>query len=400
MIYQSRTSATAKRYTVAKQRIRKGQKRAKRIGFIYLLATFALVALACLPLMQVNDGLSTHDMGVMSFYGVFTQLSGGPKGKEMALLIALLYSLMLVTVAISALKTLGKIRWLRKKKASRTYGFNRPMYAMDDLSRIFTRVFTSIVVTHLAIACLAQSVTFSTLAYVAVGVGVAVHLLCGIATLKVGLFDIEDGFSEQKRTYRKFGSLFRNLVQVAACGAMGWAFFKSGALSASILEIARNFNAYLADPMKMLVPALEIAAFLVWAGMVKYAVSDVEFDIDGRQAAGRKRFFVLALLAVACMGGAVMVAQFMLNAPLSVETILVSDIALVALVAEILLCWAPRRVKSKKKIQQKKQAKLEKKAKKANKKKVKEDIDPQVFLQELYRQPQTSFVDDESEDEE
>ena len=399
MVYQSRTSATAKRYTAAKQRIRKGQKRAKRIGFLYLLATLALTALACLPLMQVNDGLSTHDMGVMGFFGVFTQLSSGPKGKEIALLIAGLYSLMLVTIVLSALKTFGKIRWLRKKKASRTYGFNRPMYAMDDLSRIFTRVFACIVSTHFAIACIAQSVTFSVLAYVTVGVGVAVHLLCGIATMKVGLFDMEDGFLEQKRSYRKFGGLFRNLVQIAACGAMAWAFFKAGTLSKSILDIANNFNAYLADMMQFVVPSLFIAGFIFWMGMVKYAVSDVEFDIDGRKAAGRKGFFVLALLAAACLGGAVLIADMVMGAAVSVETALIGDIAVAALAAEILLCWMPRKVKDKKKIQQKKAEKRAKKAQKAKKKKATEEIDPQAFLQEAYRYPQApTALDDEDEE--
>ena len=384
MVYQSRTSATAQRYTAVKQRIRKGQKRAKRIGLLYLLATLAIVALACLPVLNVNDGLSTHDMGVMGFYGVFMQLGGGLYGKEFALLIASLYALMLVVVVLSALKAFTKIRWLCKKKASRTYGFNRPMYAMDDLSRIFTRVFASVAVTHFTIACLAQSVTFNLWAYVILGVGVAVHLVCGIATMKVGLFDIEDGFTEQKRTYRKFGSLFRNLVQLAACGALAFAFFKSGLLSTSILDVARNFFAYVAEPMKAVVPALTIVGFIVWMGMAKNAVSDIEFDIDGRKAVGRKRFFWLALLATACLGGAVLFSQMVLNVEVSVEMTMLGDIALAALVAEIVLCWMPRKVKDKQKIQQKKQAK---KAKKASKKKGAKDIDPQAFIQDAYRQP-------------
>lgn len=347
MVYKSKNSASAKRYAAVKQRIRKGQRRAKRIGFLYLIATLAIAALACLSLVQVNDGNSVHDMGVMSFYQVFMQLSSGYQGKEQALAIASIYALMLVIIVVCVCKEFSKVRWLCKKKASRTYGFNRPMYAMDDMARAFTWVFASVVVAHITIACLAQEATFSMFAYVVLGIGVVTRLLCGVATFEVGLFEIEDGFAQQQREHGKVSCVVRNVLQIAACALMGWGFYKSRALHSAIANMYVNWNAYLADPMKMLIPCLEIVAYLFWALMVLYAVSDIEYDIDGRVAYGRKRFFWLSFVAAACLGGALGYSYFALGEQPCMQMLVAGGAAIGVWLAEIILFTFPKEKQSK-----------------------------------------------------
>ena len=127
MVYQSKSSITAKRYAAAKQRIRKGQRRAKRIGFLYLIAMTLFLAASLIPFASF--------VGVK--LGTLNVLVGGTPLRANAYLTLAIEIAVAVITFVYLLKGLTKIKWLCKKKASKTYGFNRPMYAMDDIARYF-----------------------------------------------------------------------------------------------------------------------------------------------------------------------------------------------------------------------------------------------------------------------
>ena len=169
------------------------QRKAKAFGLLYLIATIALTALACLPLITFNDQTIGVKLGVMEFWTVFTQLGEGIQGIELSLAVAVIYGLMLFVLVINLLRSVCKLGWLFKKKASRLYGFNRNMYAMDDMGRRFSGSFAAIVSSHLLIMLLVAEVAIQPLAFAALGVGVFFHFACGIPAGNVSLFDTENG---------------------------------------------------------------------------------------------------------------------------------------------------------------------------------------------------------------
>jgi hypothetical protein len=160
------------------------------------------------------------------------------------------------------------------------------------------------------------------------------------------------------------GSFVRNLFQVAICGAMAFAIVKSDLVYHAAIALYGGLDFSNLDIMGLLVPVLQLAGFFVWVAMVKYAVSDVEYDLDGREAAGRKAFFLRSLLALAMFAG-VMV----LGTELPKEANWLTYMAAAAVVLEIILCRFPKRLEAK----------------------IKDDVDAQAFIKSVYGgKPQTN----------
>jgi hypothetical protein len=163
---------------------------------VYLLSIIALAAaVAYFPLFDLAEQ-ELAPIGVMEFWKAFTPdgiaalntLPGIVKFSN-----CVLYGLMLLGVVINVLRALGKLGWLFKKKASKSYGFNRNVYAMEDLGNIFSGSFGFIITVYFFIAILCGEVNPEMMLYIVLGGGLFIHLFAGVIGGKVSYFDIEDG---------------------------------------------------------------------------------------------------------------------------------------------------------------------------------------------------------------
>ena len=126
-----------KKYLHIKHCIKKMQGRAKWVGTLYVIAMALIIGLACFQPITFEGGA----IGVFEFWKPFTLFTSGGDlltiimDNVISLTIALLYAVMLLIVLINFISALCHMGWLFKKKASKLYGFNRNMYAMDDIEK-------------------------------------------------------------------------------------------------------------------------------------------------------------------------------------------------------------------------------------------------------------------------
>ena len=348
-------SALTQRGAYLKNRIARNRGRAQFVGIVYLLSIIALAAAACLPLFDLEKQ-ELAPLGVMEFWKVFTAdsfkalntLEGIVKFSN-----GILYALMLLVVVINVLRALGKLGWLFKKKASKSYGFNRNVYAMEDLGNIFSGSFGFIITVYFFIAILCGEVNPEMMLYIVLGGGLFIHLFAGVIGGKVSYFDIEDGeIIEDKRVVGRFPAFFRNVLQIAAVGAMMYYFLKTqvvGEVLKPLLEKGGWENYVLAEPLAFIPVALQLLTVICLLPLIKHATATTEYNIDGANGSGMKTFrvfsffvFLTSVATVVCrniFGEAVGVA--VVEPFLSVEMIIVASIALVMFIIEVIMRNAP-----------------------------------------------------------
>ena len=334
-------SASAQKYAYMKRRIRKAQRRAKILGLLYLLATIAITAIACLPLISFTDDTISVKLGVMEFWKGIGGVGSAKQIKN--LVIAVIYGLMLLILLINLLRSIFKLGWLFKRKASRTYGFNRNVYAMDDMGKRFSGSFATIVVAHVLILLLAKEGAIDFLAFVLLGIGVFFHFVCGIPAGNVSFFDTENGVEECRRTVGSFSPFVRNLFQLAIVSVLVLLLLNFLDLRSTLkLLFAENGIAQLtADLNGLIFAAIELVMVLLLIGLIRYALSPIEFDPEGSEASGRKRFLWLSVLLLFCAGGMFAYARFLLQIAVEQNVILIAVVALVAVMIELLLVSCP-----------------------------------------------------------
>lgn len=344
MAKKASANGTSQRYAYMKQRIAKMQGKAKALGLLYLLATIALTALACLPLLVLNDETIGVNLGVMEFWTVFTSLGEGIQGKELTLAVAVIYGLLLLTLAINLLRSVCKLGWLFKKRASRLYGFNRNMYAMDDMGRRFSSSFAAILASHVVIALLVASVTLQPMAYAVLGVGAFFHFACGIPAGNVSLFNTDNGVVEERRELGSFSPFVRNVFQILIVAAATYLFLGVSQIRATVeLLLAENgFAELTGDFTSLIIPVLHVVMLLILVGMIYYATGTIEFDSEGAEASGRKRFLALSVLLLLCAGGAFAYEQFVAQTTVHQNAILLAVVALIAVIIELVLIGCPK----------------------------------------------------------
>ncbi len=345
MATNTRTDQTRK-YAYVKQRIASVQGKAKGAGFLYLLGILAITALSLVfSLISVAKAGLNADLTVMKFWEVFKTAKGDYKAHALDLAVAVIYGIMALILVINVFRAFGKLGWLYKKKASRLYGFNRNMYAMDDLGNIFSGSFASVIVCHFMIALLATNVKeikLETFAYVVLGVGVFFHFLCGILSGKVSLFETENGIREIRREAGMGGAVFRNLLQLVIAVAIGYFLLNFSQIRATVDKIlADGAKDAFKDWKSLLVPAVQLV-LLVWTiGLVTYATGTREYDLEGADASGRKGFLVWSILTLLTAGGAFAYFKFVAKTTVSNNLLIIAVIALVAVILELALIKLP-----------------------------------------------------------
>ena len=108
------------------------------------------------------------------------------------------------------------------------------------------------------------------------------------------------------------------------------------------LLFAENGIAQLtADLNGLIFAAIELVMVLLLIGLIRYALSPIEFDPEGSEASGRKRFLWLSVLLLFCAGGMFAYARFLLQIAVEQNVILIAVVALVAVMIELLLVSCP-----------------------------------------------------------
>ena len=175
-------SVPSKHGAFIRGRIDKSRRRAETVGLVYLFALIALTAVSCFALLT-SDYAS---VGVQSAFATVKAHDFGTVGAIIKFATSVLYLLTLLVLALGILKALTHLKNLFKKKVSRIYGLNANIDAMDSLGNIFSSGFACVIINHLLIYALCGSAATLTLyAYVALGLGFAVHFICGFSYYEI-----------------------------------------------------------------------------------------------------------------------------------------------------------------------------------------------------------------------
>ena len=304
------------------RRVKSTRNKAQWVGMLYLLGTIVLAALAVLPTLNIDY---VNVLGSMK--PLWADLDG--LGANVATISRVLYAIILLTVVINVFKSLGKLGWLYKRKASKTYGFNRNAYAMQDMAKYFARSFAVILINTLLIVVIngawgntawteigglvdalkANSTVFAnfdlfgvitlelpTILFV-VAAGVVFHLILCFWGGKISMFVAEEGVGvyEEKRTLGRFAPLVRNLFQVVFVLVVGVLLLEISTIDAFVANA-------LAGTINVEIPViLQLVMVLAWMICTVHAVNPTEFNVDGAEGKGMKNygFFMFVIFGVA-----------------------------------------------------------------------------------------------------
>ena len=342
--------------TLLKKRVRKIQGRAKFVGILYLLGTIGLLAItACMPLLAGTViATDVAVMPVLTFYQPIVDLfaSGAEAfnsltaAQAMELIVVVLFAAMLLTMAINVLRSIGKLGWLFKRRASYSNGFNRNMYAMDDMAKRFSNSLYTLVVIHLFIYLFSgASAQITTNAYIALGVGFGLHFICGLIGGTVTLFSTGDRVEEEVRENGLFVFFVRNLIQIAAVAAIAYFLLQESVLVAKIQELLTLIleeKKPLAeiDFMSAVPAGIELLAWIFISVLAGHAIADTEFNRDGVVGSGMHNFAVFSFLTALALAAGIALPMLGIGVA-EVATELNQNIliaAAVALVAFLLDC--------------------------------------------------------------
>ncbi len=339
MKHYKRHNATTARTMYLKKNIARSRRRAKLVGLLYLVGVIALAALACLPLL--NHELAP--IGVMEFYKVFLALDLKSAEGLTKTINCALYAVMLLSAVINAIRGLCKLGWLFKKKGNKAYGFNRNVYAMEDLGTLFSASFAWILCVYVAIALLCGNFlnSINTMMYIALAVGVVIHLLCGFIGAKARYYDLENGqIVEQKRLVGRFACLVRNVLQIVVIAAIIYFLdFKFLGEKVALALGENGVNALMGDAA-FLPFALQMVVVLSLFVLIKHATNTTEYSMEGIYGSGMKNFRIFVFLAF--IGAAGAFALCTMNKLETGNLLYIAIVCLVSFIIELVMRKYPR----------------------------------------------------------
>lgn len=302
--------APCKQGVYLKQRIAKTHGRVKFVGIMYLLATLAVSVLACLPLLKTNAGLAV--LGAADFWKVFQNLSENAfdtAAERVLIFNSVLYGIMLFGLLINVLRSFSKLKWLFKKKGSKTYNFNRNAYAMEDLGKLFSGSFALILIIHTIVYVVCGTMDVQIMLYVLLGVALFVHFFCGLIGAKTSYFDTDQygGLYEKRRAVGRIAPFIRNVLQLVATFAMLYFYLGVNNIH-TLIEPLMQENAWanFIEPnlTAFAAVALQILTLLWLMVLLKHATATTEFSPEGTEAMGMKNFRIFSFFTLLTAGGA------------------------------------------------------------------------------------------------
>ncbi len=331
------------------------RRRAKLVGLLYLIGALALAGIVCLPLMVHDYAMTGIGQALEVMYCViagilnkadtiYTDKVGIYDLTEFAgratLINATLFIVMVLVVFINAIVVLYKLGWLLKNKGTKEHGFNRNVYAMEDMGKAFSTSFAWIIVTYFVVAILCGDFlgTINTLMLIVLGAGLAIHFVGGFFGAKARYYDLENGqVVEQKRPFGRLASVLRNVFQVAAVAGI-IVLFDYATVSATLADVLVGNEV---ENKVLLVTALQLVAALALFVLIKHATATTEYAVEGIYARGMRNFRLFSLIAFVGAAGAVALVAFS-GGGLLLEVLFVALVALAAFVVEILMRKHPR----------------------------------------------------------
>ncbi len=299
-----------------KTRVARTRSRAQFAGFLYFVSIILLATVACLPLFDLTKQQNAP-IGVFKVLDVFKADSLKTLNTWTGMLSfvnALLYLVMLVVVVLNVIRASTKLCWLYKRKASKTYGFNRNVYAMSDLGKIFSGSYAMIIITYFLIAMLCGSAYPNLLLYIAFVGGAFVHLFAGLIGAKASYFNIEEGqIKEEARLVGRFPAFFRNVLQLIVVVILMDYFQKTNVVYTVIgplLEVGAVNNYVLNQPLAYIPVVMQLLGVLCMIPLIKHATATTEYNIDGAYGPGMKTFRIFCFLLCAVLGLAIMGEYF------------------------------------------------------------------------------------------
>ncbi len=324
MKYESAASAAMNK------NIKKSQNRIGFVGALYFIGALAMLAFACLPMININGkGLWVTDFW-KPIVNVFKK-----KFDILGIVVAVLYAIMLLSCLIRFFKCFGKLGWLSKRTLKYVDGYDRNLKAMDGLGKKFSASFSAIISFTLLVWVLqapATKVTVNMLAYAMLGAGLLIHFFAGILSCGLNYYSrsADNKFREEKRPYSVFVYFFRNLMQIVATGAIVFFFVKSNTIGATVETLLAKKNPFTGNIIKTVVPvALDVALLLCVFVLIKHATNITEYNLDGIFGKGMKNYRVFAFFVTLVAGGAFAVDCIAGSKPVSKNSLIIAIVAFV-----------------------------------------------------------------------
>ena len=329
-----------------KKRVRTIQARAKLVGILYLLGSIALLALAAGASLLNGTPFSgdkvfpAFALPITLFYKPFVELfkDGMTADEVVNAIMAAFYAIMVLVMFINVIVSFTKLGWLFKRRASYTSGFNRNMYAMDDMGKCFSSSFAALIVCNVVIFLVASAASVTTFGYIALAVALFFHFVCGLIGGRVTLFTTGDDIQEEVREFGLFTYFVRNLFQVAAVGGMIYFLLKPNALGNNYVirdtlykVLSGNPAALLSDIMALVPAIIQIVVSLFMLVLIKHATAATEFNRDCMDGAGMRNYTVFVFFAF--LGIAASVVLPFLGIPQGVSAVLNTNVLIAAGIA-------------------------------------------------------------------
>ncbi len=343
-----------------KRRIARNRSRATLVGFLYLIGTIALAAIAALVPFFVNE---LAPAGVSNILETFQNMDISTVDGLVKTINAVLYMLMFVGTVVNVIKALSKLGWLCKKSATENLGLNRNVYAMEDMGRAFSGSIALLFCVYFLMAIIsgdgmsaidsiigtlngtlnAGSSTY--LALILILVFIILHILIGFIGAKISYFNIENGqIVEHKRIVGRFAPIVRNAVQLVGMVVLVCFFLQSNTLHAAITTLlAENgIETFMGDQNALMAAILQVVIVISLLVLIKHATATTEYAINGVRSSGMKNFRVFAFFVFVAAAAAAFIVQYDAIEAFQVNHIIMAVVALVLFIVELVMRKFPK----------------------------------------------------------
>ncbi len=320
---------------MANKRVKKVHSKAKFVGMLYFLGTIALAVLSCLPTITLFGG----KLWVVNFWKPYTTMFG--EGRDIySIVIATLYLFVLLATVINALRALGKLGNLLRKNHTKIGRLKQNMQAMDEMGKRFSGSFAAIVIFHFLIYIICPPTEtgrpaielYMPFGYVSLGLGLFLHFFAGLIHGTVSNFDVNGavgGVIEEKRECGLFVYFFRNLVQIAAVGAILYFFTNICNFFGVVVMLANGQNPFAGVALlKYVLPfILQVVIVICLIVMIKHATAATEFNLYGMQGSGMRNFRIFSFFVFLAAGVGFMLDYVYYKPDFPKENLIIAGIA-------------------------------------------------------------------------
>ncbi|MBE7085301.1 MAG: hypothetical protein E7368_04525 [Clostridiales bacterium] len=304
-----------------KRRVNAVHARAKLVGIVYLFATIALaVVTATLPLVNGTVFSVENKMPIVAFYdGIRDLLALGlgtvfkTPSAILVFLQLLLYLVLLIILLVNVFRALGRLNWLFKRRASYINGFNRNMYAMDSLGKLFSSSLASVIIFYVIFAMFTlpagegNAISVGLYGYAFIGVFALIRMVFGGLEGNVPLFTTGGKIIEKKRDHGVLIYLIRNFVQWAVVAGVLFFFIPNSGFGVGLENmltqiIVEGDKLYLINVQTLPVYTGLVALIGIMV-MVKHATASTEYNRECNHTDGMKNFAVFSCIVAIMIGG-------------------------------------------------------------------------------------------------